>query len=74
MTAAAELFSFRRTFSEYFLPNQVKLCSTMDFEKVCRLCLEERERLRPITAGEDTFLRDIFRNILQIEVSVRGCQ
>ncbi|XP_039444264.1 zinc finger protein 888-like [Culex pipiens pallens] len=40
----------------------------MDFEKVCRLCLEERERLRPITAGEDTFLRDIFRNILQIEV------
>lgn len=46
---------------------------SLDFEKICRLCCEERFRMRTILATEgDYALGKIFSELLRIEVRARG--
>uniref|UniRef100_A0A8D8BNK7 Zinc finger protein 425 n=1 Tax=Culex pipiens TaxID=7175 RepID=A0A8D8BNK7_CULPI len=40
----------------------------MDFAKICRLCLQERGRMRNVSEYQSDFFKIIFSSILQIEV------
>lgn len=43
----------------------------MDFTKICRLCLEEKVPMREIfSGGENNSLKEIFSQILKIEVGL----
>uniref|UniRef100_A0A1Q3EZL6 Putative c2h2-type zn-finger protein n=1 Tax=Culex tarsalis TaxID=7177 RepID=A0A1Q3EZL6_CULTA len=41
----------------------------MDFEKICRLCLQERGRMRSVSEYQSDYFKLIFDSILQIEVT-----
>lgn len=40
----------------------------LDFERICRLCLAERNRMRHVTEYQSEFFKNIFGTILQIEI------